>query len=139
VSLSQPEPLGAILIVEDHELTIAVPTERLTKAFPSERIHAARGAREALRKVAEVAPTVIVLDLRLPDGSGFDLMRDIAAQASDVDIVVYSTHDSQVFQDESSKAGAGAFVSKKSVGDLVPVLGRFIACSTCSITRASQF
>jgi DNA-binding NarL/FixJ family response regulator len=127
--LSQPPPPGAILIVEDHELTIAALTELLEKAFPSQSIHVARGAREALIKVAQVAPGVIVMDIGLPDGNGFDLTREIAARARDVHIVVHSTHDSQVFQDESIKAGARAFVSKNSVGDLVPVLGRFIGCS----------
>jgi two-component system invasion response regulator UvrY len=129
MSLSQPGPLGAILIVEDHELTIAALTELLTKAFPSQRIHVARGAREARRKVAQVAPEVIVMDIGLPDGSGLDLTREILAADSDVNVVVHSNHDSQVFQDESIKAGARAFISKNSVGALVPVLGRFIACS----------
>ena len=69
------------------------------------------------------------MDIGLPDGSGIDLTRHIVASATQVHIVVHSTHDSQVFQDESRKAGASAFVSKNSVGDLVPVLGRFIACT----------
>jgi two-component system invasion response regulator UvrY len=126
--LPQRQPPGAILIVEDHELTITMLTELLTKAFPAQRIHVARGAQEARRKVAEVTPIVIVMDIGLPDGNGLDLTREITDRAHDVHVVVHSTHDSQVFQDESLKAGARAFVSKNSVGDLVPVLGRFIAC-----------
>jgi two-component system invasion response regulator UvrY len=129
MSLPHPRPLGVILIVEDHELTIAVLIELLAKAFPSQRIHVARGAREALREVAKVAPKLIVMDIGLPDGSGLDLTREIVACDCDVNVVVHSGHDSQVFQDESLKAGARAFVSKNSAGDLVPVLRRFIACS----------
>lgn len=129
MQLTQRQPPGAILIVEDHELTITLLTELLALAFPAQRIHVARGAQEARRKVAEVAPAVIVMDIGLPEGSGFDLTREFAARAGEVHIVVHSCHDSQVFRDESLKAGARAFVSKNSVGDLVPVLERFIACS----------
>lgn len=130
MSLPQRQLPGAILIVEDHELTILLLTRLFMKAFPSQRIHVARGAEEALRKVAEVAPDVIVMDIGLPDGSGLDLTRHITARASNVNIVVHSAHDSQAFQDESLQAGARAFVSKSRSGDLVPVLARLIPCST---------
>lgn len=120
-----PSP-GAILIVEDHELTLTTLTELLAKAFPSQRIHVARGAHEARRKVAEVTPAVVVMDIALPDGSGLELTRELTAAASELQVVVHSAHDSQVFQDEALKAGARAFVSKNSIGDLVPVLGRFL-------------
>ena len=122
-----PTP-GAILIVEDHELTLAALAELLAKAFPLQRIHVARGAQEALRKVSEVSPTVVLMDIGLPDGSGLDLTRQLMAGASRVHVVVHSAHDSQVFQDESLNAGARAFVSKKNVGELIPVLVRFIGC-----------
>ena len=60
--------VDAILLVEDHELTIATLTELLAKAFPSQSIHVARGAGEALRKVTQIEPEVIVMDIGLPDG-----------------------------------------------------------------------
>jgi DNA-binding NarL/FixJ family response regulator len=124
-----PSP-GAILIVEDHELTLATLSELLAKAFPRQRIHVARGAREALRKVAETAPEVIVMDIALPDGSGLELTRELTADAAGLHVVVHSAHDSPVFQEESMKAGARAFVSKNSIGDLVPVLGKYIGGAT---------
>lgn len=126
--LAQPPPLNGILLVEDHELTIVMLTELLTAAFPAHAIHVARGGSEALRQAEAVSPAAIILDIGLPDCSGIDLARRLAQSGSGAAIVMHSNHDSAVFQEESLEAGASAFVSKNRVADLVPVIGRYIAC-----------
>lgn len=128
--LAQAPQLTGILLVEDHELTIVMLTELLAAAFPAHPIHVARDGGEALRKLMDVAPAAIVMDIGLPDCSGIDLARRLAQSGSGAAIVMHSNHDSAVFQEESMEAGASAFVSKNSVGDLVPVIGRYIACSS---------
>jgi hypothetical protein len=67
MSLSQPRHLGVILIVEDHELTVAVLTEILRKAFPSRSrkildlhrpvdvvVHSSRDSQVDLSRLADV-------------------------------------------------------------------------------------
>lgn len=126
-SPAPPHP-GAILLVENHERTITMLTELLTRSFPAWRVHVARGAQEAMHGVPRVDPALILMDIGLPDGNGVDLTRRILATGCRARIVVHSAYDHQVFQDASQAAGASAFVSKKrGAGGLIPVLERFLS------------
>ena len=81
-------------------------------------------AAEAQRLLALVSPQVVILDVKLPDGSGVDVARAARAAAPDLGIVMLTMYagDEQLFA--ALEAGASAFVPKNAPPNHGIVRGR---------------
>jgi two-component system response regulator AtoC len=102
--------MPTLLIVEDEPVLL----RNLAKAFES-RGWTARQAvslAEARRAAAETAPDVVLLDLRLPDGSGLELLGELAATTPDLPVIMMTGHGSVADAVEAMKRGARDFVQK---------------------------
>lgn len=101
-----------VLLVDDHELI----RQGLARAFerdPSMTVVAqAAGVVQALTAFEQHQPDVVVTDLQLPDGTGFDVVRAIRQENSDTGLVMLTMHsgDDHIFA--AMEAGASAFVGK---------------------------
>jgi two-component system sensor histidine kinase UhpB len=78
-----------ILIVEDNpgDLFLLEETLRMTR-LPFERILKARSAAEAIAILEEGSVSIVLLDLSLPDSSGFNSFDQVNAYAADIPIIV---------------------------------------------------
>ena len=72
---------------------------------------AASGA-EALRRFAETSPDLVLLDLRLPDMDGLDVLRGLLAAGSGAEVIMLTGHGSIDTAVESIKLGASDYVAK---------------------------
>src|SRR5262245_30880522 len=70
--------------------------------------------RQALERAHALRPTVTVLDVSMPGGSGLEAARDIAAALPEVAIVVLSRHSDEGYVQALLSAGACAYVLKQS-------------------------
>jgi DNA-binding NarL/FixJ family response regulator len=61
---------------------------------------------------AELHPTLVLMDLNMPDIDGFEATRRIREQAPDVRVLMLSTHDPADFREQALQAGATDFISK---------------------------
>jgi DNA-binding NarL/FixJ family response regulator len=77
---------------------------------------AATGA-EALEQFVEFRPDVVLVDLRLPDMSGFDLIKKIKDKSPNARIVVLSSHEGDVDIQRALEAGAQGYVVKGIMRD----------------------
>jgi DNA-binding NarL/FixJ family response regulator len=77
---------------------------------------AATGA-EALQRFLELSPDVALVDLQLPDMTGFELIKKIKHQAPNARIVVLSSHEGDVDIERAFEAGAQGYVAKGIVRD----------------------
>ncbi len=79
----------SILIVEDNpgDLFLLEETLRLTR-LPVEKVYKARSAAEAISVLSENRISVVLLDLSLPDSSGFNSFININEYASTIPIIV---------------------------------------------------
>ena len=84
---------------------------------------AAGSVKEALARLVEASYGLCLVDMRLPDGSGIDIVRHVAAEHPDTPIAVITAHGNMETAVEALKAGAFDFVSKPV--DL-PVLRRLV-------------
>ncbi len=112
--------MTTVLLVDDHELI----RQGLRRAFEREddfEVVAEASAIEEARALARrLSPEVAVIDVRLPDGSGLDLVRALREQSASMGIVVLTMYagDEQLFA--ALDAGASAFVAKDApAGDVV--------------------
>jgi len=85
--------------------------------------HAAGSVGEALGRLASNRYDLCLVDMRLPDGSGIDIVRHVAGEVADTPIAVITAHGNMQTAVEALKAGAFDFVSKPV--DL-PVLRRLV-------------
>jgi DNA-binding NarL/FixJ family response regulator len=78
---------------------------------------AAATGGEALERFMESRPDVALVDLRLPDMSGFDLIKKIKSRSPNARIIVLSSHDGDVDIQRALEAGAQGYVAKGLVRD----------------------
>jgi two-component system response regulator AtoC len=72
----------------------------------------AGSVREARDRLLAEPPDVVLLDLILPDGTGFDLIKDLRQQAGRVDLVVVTGHGSLDTAIEALRHGACDYLTK---------------------------
>lgn len=72
---------------------------------------ASNGA-EAVRHVRELAPDVVLMDVRMPVLDGIEATRAIAASGSDAKIIILTTFDLDEYAFAGLRAGASAFLLK---------------------------
>jgi DNA-binding NarL/FixJ family response regulator len=126
----------SVLLVDDHELI----RQGLRHAFerdPEFKVVGEAGSvAEAVRLAADLLPTVVIMDLRLPDGSGLDATRQLRSAMPEVGIVVLTMYagDDQLFG--ALEAGASAFVPKNAPSDEVVAAARHAASSPNAFTAS---
>ena len=127
-----------VLLVDDHELI----RQGLRLSFEQHDdvtvVGEAGSLAEALRLQVLEQPDVVVLDVRLPDGSGLDAARELRKRAPDLGIVILTMYagDDQLFA--ALDAGASAFVPKSSPADEVVAAARHAHASPRSFTSADM-
>jgi DNA-binding NarL/FixJ family response regulator len=125
-----------VLLIDDHDLI----RQGLARAFEGQEdfnvCGQAASVAEGLRQFATLSPDVVITDVRLPDGLGFDLVKEIRKQGHDTGVVVLTMYagDEQLFA--ALEAGASAFVAKDAPADEVVAAARHALVSPRSFTAA---
>ena len=124
----------SILLVDDHQLI----REGLRRAFERttdcQVVAEAASVGEGLAQQDHHHANVVITDLRLPDGSGLDLVRVLRKAEPDLGLVVLTMYpsDEQLFL--AIDAGASAFLAKDLPSDEVVRVARGAAFSPRSFT-----
>ncbi len=105
-----------VFLLDDHELVRRGVRDVLETAPHIEVVGEAGTAEEALRVVPEIAPDVAVLDIRLPDGDGVSVCRDLRSKLPDIACLMLTclSDDEALF--EAIMAGAAGYVLKQIRG-----------------------
>ena len=125
-----------VMLADDHELI----REGLRRAFEREDdlevVAEAASVAEAIAVGCKMTPDVSIVDLRLPDGNGLDIVRALRAHSVDMGIVVLTMYggDTQLF--DALEAGASAFVPKSAPAEEIVAAARHAAASPQSFTSA---
>ncbi|MBC2834125.1 sigma-54-dependent transcriptional regulator [Paragemmobacter straminiformis] len=99
-----------LLLIEDTPSLQMVYRSVLTSAGHAVRVAAT--AADGLAAFTEVKPSVVLLDLVLPDRDGLDLMADMLAQRPEVHVIVITANGSINKAVEAMRAGAHDFLVK---------------------------
>ena len=101
-----------LLIVDDHELVRAGLRALLAHAQDIEIIGEAASVGEAIAEAARLAPDVVLMDLRLPDGTGLDACREILSSAPDIRILFLTSYSDEQAVMSTVLAGAAGYLLK---------------------------
>lgn len=124
----------SVLLVDDHDLI----RQGLRRAFErDDDFHVAGEAgsiQQADHFLRTRTPDVVVLDVRLPDGSGLDFTATARERYPELGIVVLTMYagDEQLFT--ALEAGASAFVPKNAPSEDVVAAARHAAATPTSFT-----
>ena len=119
-----------VLIVDDH----AVVRHGLKSAIESHgyTVAAVAGSiKEAQAFLAQTNPDVLIVDINLPDGSGFELVAWARKVSPTIVIVVLTLNDGADYLRAAKSAGANAFIVKNApLSDLIAALDFSISSPT---------
>jgi two-component system, chemotaxis family, response regulator PixH len=104
--------MGTILIVEDTLSEMELMSHYLREG--GYNVISAVGAKEALNKVLEYKPDVVITDVVMPGMSGFELCRRLKSHpdTEKVPIVICSSKDQEIDRLWGMKQGADAYLTK---------------------------
>ena len=71
--------------------------------------------KEAVRLARELKPTIVLMDVAIPDLNGVEATRQIAEQCPDCHVLILSMHKDAVYVRESLRAGAKGYLLKDSI------------------------
>jgi DNA-binding NarL/FixJ family response regulator len=91
----------------------------------------AENGQQAIQRVVELRPHLVILDLTMPVMNGFEAARAIRSLAPETKILVFSMHDGNAVKQEALRAGADRLLSKttkaeeilQTVAELLSPLG----------------
>jgi two-component system NarL family response regulator len=101
-----------LVLADDHRMLREALVETLAHEPGLEVVGQAGSAREALEKVAQLKPDVLVLDLGLPDMTGIEVARRL--HGGKARVLVLSAHGDRRFVQEAFKAGAAGYITKSA-------------------------
>ena len=105
-------PLVA-LIVDDHAM-VREGLRRALEASENFQIYEASSINEARAQIARVNPSLLILDINLPDGSGLEISSWVRSLSLSISIVILTLNEKDEFVIAAMKAGASAYVNKSA-------------------------
>ena len=116
-----------VLVVDDHAVVRSGIKLLLDRHDDIEVVGEAGNAQDAVFRVRELTPDVILLDLVMPGESGIEVMPRLLKEASGAKVLVLSMQDEPSYVREAFAAGASGYVLKEAADEEVVTAVREIA------------
>jgi DNA-binding NarL/FixJ family response regulator len=101
-----------VLIVDDHRTFADLLAWSLDSVPGIECVGTAATAAEGLRRVAELTPSVVVMDIQMPGTDGLAATRRLRLASPQTAVAVVTAHQEGEWVTRAAQAGASAFISK---------------------------
>ncbi|WP_353943355.1 response regulator transcription factor [Streptomyces sp. HUAS MG91] len=128
------------VLIADDQMMVREGFSVLLGAMPDiEVVGEAVNGVEAVARVRDLNPDVVLMDIRMPEMNGIDATREIAAAATATKVLVLTTFDLDEYVYEALRAGASGFLLKdasaRQLADGVRVVAAGEALLAPSVTR----
>jgi two-component system response regulator DevR len=109
-----------VFLLDDHEIVRRGVADVLETDPGLRIVGEAKNAAEALARVPALRPDVAVLDVRLPDGDGVSVCRELRSSLPDLRVIMLTSYSDDEALFEAIMAGASGYLLKQILGqDLV--------------------
>ena len=116
-----------MFLVDDHEIVRRGVRELIEATDDLSVVGEAGSAKEALLLIPQQMPDVVVLDVRLPDGSGIDVCRDLHSLHPEIRFLILTAFEEDSALLSAILAGANGFLLKQIRSDVLSEAIRAIA------------
>ena len=126
---SHAPPAAPLVLVVDDSLTVRRVTQRLL-VREGYRVTLAKDGLDALERLAEEVPQVVLSDIEMPRMDGFDLVRNLRADARwrDLPVIMITSRIAQKHRDHATELGVDHYLGKPySEEDLLALIARYTA------------
>ena len=132
---SKPVKKPRVLVADDHPLF----REGLVQLITRETDLCCCGETDTVEAtqtaVATLKPDLLVLDLRLKDGDGLELIKTLKARFPKLAILVVSQHDETLYAERALRAGARGYVMKEEAAEEVRLAVRTLLKGDLFVSR----
>ena len=104
-----------VLLIEDNPGDADLVRLRLVEGAPSVRVDCVQRLSDALQSLTEQTPSLVLLDLNLPDSHGAETFRRVLEKAPDVPVVVLSGQDDEALAVKAVHHGVQDYLIKKDI------------------------
>jgi len=121
--------LAPVIMVVDDSLTVRKITGRLLER-EGYRVVTAKDGVDALQQMGEALPRVMLVDIEMPRMDGFDLTRNVRADARtrEIPIIVISSRTAEKHRSQAAQLGVNAFLGKPyPEAELLQLVAKFAA------------
>jgi len=108
-----------VLVVDDHPFFQTGIIQWINRHPTLACCGAAGTVVAARRAVTQLRPDIVLLDLRLPDGDGLELVRELHQDFPDLRIIALSQYDEMEYAHRAIRAGARGYVMKSRAAETV--------------------
>ncbi len=108
-----------ILIVDDHPIVCEGLAQFINQEPDLEVVGAARDASEAMKKVEELKPELVIVDISLVGKSGIELIGEIRAFDENMPVLALSMHTEALYVERTLRAGARGYVTKNDATNVI--------------------
>jgi len=105
-----------VLIVDDHAILREGIRSLLERQADIQVVAEASNGREALEKVREFRPDIVLMDVAMPEMNGLEATRMIRSEFPQVKVLILTQHDNREYVAPLLQAGASGYVLKRSGG-----------------------
>jgi chemosensory pili system protein ChpA (sensor histidine kinase/response regulator) len=126
---SPARTLAPLVLVVDDSLTVRRVTERMLLR-EGYRVMLAKDGLDALEQLAKERPAIVLSDIEMPRMDGFDLVRNLRADArlSDLPVIMITSRIAQKHRDYAAQLGVEHYLGKPySEEDLLALIARCTA------------
>jgi chemosensory pili system protein ChpA (sensor histidine kinase/response regulator) len=128
---SHAPPAAPLVLVVDDSLTVRRVTQRLL-VREGYRVTLAKDGLDALERLAEEVPQVVLSDIEMPRMDGFDLVRNLRADARwrALPVIMITSRIAQKHKDHATELGVDHYLGKPySEEDLLALIARYTAAA----------
>jgi chemosensory pili system protein ChpA (sensor histidine kinase/response regulator) len=122
-----PVQLAPLVLVVDDSLTVRRVTQRML-VREGYRVKLAKDGLDALERLAEEVPSIVLSDIEMPRMDGFDLVRNIRADARwrSLPVIMITSRIAQKHREHAAELGVDHYLGKPySEEDLLALVGRY--------------
>jgi len=108
-----------ILIVDDHPIVCEGLAQFINQEPDLEVVGTAGDASEAMKKVNELKPDLVIADISLVGKSGIELIGEIKAYDENMPTLALSMHTEALYVERTLRAGARGYVTKNDATNVI--------------------
>jgi len=123
-----------LLIADDH-LVVRTGLRSLVAGADIEVIGEASSGGECVRKVQQLKPDVVLLDIRMPDGDGLIALSRLKLEMAQLPVLIFSTYDNPTYIARAVALGANGYLSKGATREELLTAIRTVASGQNAWTR----